>query len=124
MHELLARGETFDAVFAASDLLAIGAMRALGDAGLRVPEDVAVAGFDDMPMAAFANPPLTTVHQDTKRAGEMLVDHLLLQIDGLPVKSAMLPAEVVIRRSCGARAGVPAPRPAPAAEPALAERTP
>jgi DNA-binding LacI/PurR family transcriptional regulator len=124
MHELLARGEPFDAVFAASDLLAIGAIRALGDAGLRVPEDVAVAGFDDIPMAAFANPPLTTVHQDTKRAGEMLVEQLMHQLTGLPATSAMLPAEVVIRRSCGARAGVSAPRQDPVAEPARTAETP
>jgi DNA-binding LacI/PurR family transcriptional regulator len=122
--ELLGRGAAFDAVFAASDLLAIGAMRALGDAGLRVPEDVAVAGFDDIPMAAFANPPLTTVHQDTKRAGEMLVEQLMFQLNGVPATSAMLPADVVIRRSCGARAGAPVPRRVPVDEPVLPARTP
>lgn len=99
--ELLARGVAFDAVFAASDLLAIGAMRALHDVGFAVPGDVAVVGFDDIPMASFANPPLTTVVQDTKRAGQMLVDHLLHQIRGEPTQSEMLPARVVVRRSCG-----------------------
>ena len=58
---LLARGLPFDAVFAASDLIAIGALHALREAGLRVPEDVAVVGFDGTPMGRFANPPLTTV---------------------------------------------------------------
>lgn len=101
LEELLARGERFDAVFAASDLMAIGAMRALVERGLRVPEDVAVVGFDDIPMASFAHPPLTTVSQDTKRAGEVLVDVLLRQIRGEPVSSQMLPARVVVRRSCG-----------------------
>ncbi|GAP65585.1 LacI family transcriptional regulator [Mizugakiibacter sediminis] len=101
--DLRARGVAFDAVFAASDLLAIGAMRALDDAGVRVPAEVSVAGFDDIPMARFATPPLTTVVQNTKLAGELLVERLLKQIRGEPVESTMLPAELVIRRSCGAR---------------------
>jgi DNA-binding LacI/PurR family transcriptional regulator len=104
MQSLIARGAPFDAVFAASDLLAIGAMRALAEAGIGVPDQVAVAGFDDLPMAALASPPLTTVQQDTRAAGEMLVDNLLRLIRGEKVGSAMLPARVVIRRSCGARA--------------------
>ncbi len=103
MRELLARKLPIDAVFAASDLLAIGAMRALADVGLQVPEQVSVVGFDDIPMASFANPPLTTVLQDTKRAGEMLVDSVLRQIRGEPALSVMLPAQLVIRRSCGAK---------------------
>jgi DNA-binding LacI/PurR family transcriptional regulator len=102
MQLLLQRGEKFDALFAASDLLAIGAMRALNDAGRRVPDDVAVVGFDDIPIASFANPPLTTVLQDTRAAGEVLVDRLLRQIRGEPSESTMLPARVVVRRSCGA----------------------
>jgi DNA-binding LacI/PurR family transcriptional regulator len=96
----------FDAVFAASDLLAIGAMHALGACGLRVPEDVAVVGFDDIPMANYVNPALTTVQQDTKRAGELLVERLLQQVRGEAAQSAMLPAQLVIRRSCGSRRGV------------------
>lgn len=99
---LLARGVDFDAVFAASDLIALGAMRALAETGLHVPGEVAVAGFDDIPMASFANPPLTTVLQDTKRAGERLVENLLQQLRGENVGSVMLPARLVIRRSCGA----------------------
>jgi len=102
MRDLLARGVGFDAVFAASDLIAIGAMRALSEAGRRVPEDVAVVGFDDLPMAGFAKPALTTVAQDTKLAGEKLVDALLAQINGEPTGSLMLPTQLVIRQSCGA----------------------
>ncbi|HEX7112176.1 MAG TPA: LacI family DNA-binding transcriptional regulator [Mizugakiibacter sp.] len=102
LQTLRARGVAFDAVFAASDLLAIGAMRALDDAGVRVPAEVSVVGFDDIPMARFATPPLTTVVQNTKLAGELLVEHLLKQIRGEAVESTMLPAELVIRRSCGA----------------------
>lgn len=100
---LLARGKAFDAVFAASDLIAIGALRALAEHGKRVPEDIAVVGFDDIPMASFANPALTTVLQDTKLAGELLVSTLINLIEKKqPASNAMLPAKLVIRRSCGA----------------------
>jgi DNA-binding LacI/PurR family transcriptional regulator len=102
MRKLLARGPRVDAVFAASDLMAIGAMRALEEAGLKVPRDVAVVGFDDIPVAGLTNPPLTTVAQDTKRAGELLVETLIHQIRNEPTSSVMLPARVVVRRSCGA----------------------
>ncbi|MBL8300661.1 MAG: LacI family DNA-binding transcriptional regulator [Rhodanobacteraceae bacterium] len=117
MRELLARDARIDAVFAASDLLAIGALRALAEAGRRVPDDVAVIGFDDIPMARLTTPPLTTVLQDTKRAGELLVSTLLAQIRGETAASCMLPATLVIRRSCGAApdADDPAPHAAPAA---------
>jgi DNA-binding LacI/PurR family transcriptional regulator len=101
MEALLARDVAFDAVFAASDLLAIGAMRALADRGIAVPDQVAVVGFDDIPIARFASPPLTTVAQDAKRAGEMLVEVLLQQLRREPVGSVMLPARLVVRRSSG-----------------------
>ncbi len=100
---LLERGIEVDGVFAASDLLAIGATNALREAGLMVPQQVSVVGFDDLPMASYASLPLTTVQQDTKLAGEVLVEKLLQQIRGEPVESVMLPTRVVIRRSCGAR---------------------
>ncbi|RAP59655.1 LacI family DNA-binding transcriptional regulator [Oleiagrimonas sp. MCCC 1A03011] len=99
MVELLERNVQFDAVFAASDLIAIGAMRALDERGLRVPEDVAVAGFDDVPSASFAHPPLTTVRQDTKEAGSILVDNLLHLIHGDPVETSILPIRLVVRKS-------------------------
>jgi DNA-binding LacI/PurR family transcriptional regulator len=67
----------FDAIVAASDLIAIGALRALQEAGIDVPRQVAVVGFDDIPAASLTNPPLTTVMQDTRRAGELLVETLL-----------------------------------------------
>jgi DNA-binding LacI/PurR family transcriptional regulator len=64
---------------------------------------VSVVGFDDIPMASFTHPALTTVLQDTKIAGELLVEKLLQQIRGEAAESVMLPAQVVIRRSCGAK---------------------
>jgi len=96
---LLARGEPFDAIFAASDIIAIGAIGALSSQGISVPFEVAVAGFDDIPMASFVNPPLTTVQQDTQRAGEMLVDSLLRLIHNETVESRMLPMKLMVRRS-------------------------
>ena len=98
---LLARGLPFDAVFAASDLIAIGAMHALKQAGLRIPEDVAVVGFDGTSMALYANPPLTTVVQDTSKAGELLVQALLQQVREQPAQSAMLQPTLVVRASSG-----------------------
>ena len=100
---LIARGQPFDAVFAASDLIAIGALRALAEHGLRVPEEVSVAGFDDIPAARFTTPALTTVAQDTSSAGAMLVETLMALIDGGPAASRMLPARLVLRQSCGER---------------------
>jgi DNA-binding LacI/PurR family transcriptional regulator len=96
---LLARGARFDAIFAASDLIAIGALGALSAHGIEVPDDVAIAGFDDIPMASFVNPPLTTVLQDTALAGGILVDSLLRLIRGEPVASRMLPMKLVVRDS-------------------------
>ncbi|HEX7342044.1 MAG TPA: LacI family DNA-binding transcriptional regulator [Rhodanobacteraceae bacterium] len=99
MHAVLAHGQPCDGVFAASDLIALGAMRALGEQGLAIPADVAVAGFDDVPMASFAHPPLTTARQDTTRAGSLLVERLLQLIDGETVAAATLPIELVVRPS-------------------------
>ena len=99
---LMERGRHFDALFAASDLIAIGAMRALIEHGRHVPWDVAVVGFDDIPMARFASPPLTSVIQDTSRAGELLVETLLRQVREEKVESVMLPPSLVVRRSSSA----------------------
>ena len=99
--ELLARTGAFDAIFAASDLIAIGAMRALAEAGRSVPEDVKIIGFDDLPAASLAHPPLTTVAQDYRRAGEFLVDTLLARIRGEATATAILPPRLVVRASSG-----------------------
>ncbi|RZZ87447.1 LacI family transcriptional regulator [Pseudoxanthomonas winnipegensis] len=96
---LLARGVAFDAVFGASDLIAIGAMKALLEAGLRIPEQVAVAGFDDIPLAGFVTPGLSTVQQDTRQAGMLLVDALLQQLHGQPVDSQTIPVRLALRGS-------------------------
>jgi DNA-binding LacI/PurR family transcriptional regulator len=100
--ELLRRERPFDAVFAASDLIAIGAMRALAEHGLRVPEDVAVVGFDDIPAARIATPSLTTIRQDTERAGELLVEALVRLVDREAADSTRLPTTLVVRQSTSA----------------------
>mgnify|MGYP006268929755 FL=1 len=96
---LLERGAQFDAVFAASDLIAIGAMRALAEAGLRVPDDVAVMGFDDIPAASLTSPPLTTVQQDLMAAGELLVETLAEQIENRVSTNRVLAPRLMIRAS-------------------------
>jgi DNA-binding LacI/PurR family transcriptional regulator len=99
LQELRRRGIEFDAVVAASDLIAIGALRALQDAGIDVPRDVSVVGFDDIPAASHTNPPLTTVVQDTRRAGDLLVETLLRQIAGDPAANSVIPTRLVVRKS-------------------------
>ncbi len=101
MQQLLTRHP--DAIFAASDIMAFGALRALREAGLRVPEDVAIIGFDDLPQSARCEPPLTTVRQPTYRLGTTTVDTLLDLIeypDSSP-RRIVLPTELVVRASCG-----------------------
>ena len=100
---LIARGHAFDAIFAASDLIAVGAMKALLERGLRVPDDVAVAGFDDIPLASFVNPGLSTVQQDTKLAGALLVETLLALIHGEPAESQTIPVKLALRGSTAAK---------------------
>ncbi len=99
--KLIASDQPFDAICAACDLIAIGAMRALKEHNLRIPEDVAVIGFDDIAVASFTFPALTTVKQDTKVAGELLVDLLLTSIAGSPAKTILIPPQLKIRKSCG-----------------------
>jgi DNA-binding LacI/PurR family transcriptional regulator len=99
VRELQARGVAFDAIVAASDLIAIGAVRALQESGVEVPRQVAVCGFDDIPAAVLTNPPLTTVMQDTTRAGELLVETLLRQIAGETTGNVVIPTKLVIRKS-------------------------
>ena len=99
--ELSRRGAAYDAIFAASDSIAIGAMRALAAAGRRVPDDVAIVGFDDIPSASLTSPPLSTVAQDARKAGEVLVATLLARLHGDAVTPAPLPTRLVVRASSG-----------------------
>ncbi|MDR6847770.1 DNA-binding LacI/PurR family transcriptional regulator [Sphingomonas sp. BE137] len=99
---LKARGAVYDAIFAASDSIAIGAMRALAAEGRSIPGDVAVVGFDDIPSASLTTPPLSTVAQDTRQAGALLVSTLLGQLRGTAITPPPLPTRLIARASSGA----------------------
>ena len=103
MEKLIQSGRKFDSIVAASDLIAIGAMKRLRKQGIRMPADVSVVGFDDIPAASYFSPALTTIKQDTRKAGEALVSNLLHMIKGEQVKSQLLPMSLVVRGSCGGR---------------------
>lgn len=96
--------QNVDAIFAASDSLALGAMRALKEKGLSVPKDVAIVGFDDIKEAAMAQPALTTIRQNILDASTQSVKMLLEIIEhkDRPVKQIYLPTKLVVRQSCGA----------------------
>lgn len=96
---LIANNITFNALFAASDLIAIGAIRALKEANINVPKNVAVIGFDNISIASYINPPLTTIEQNTTIAGQMLVENLLKLIRGEQVQSTLLPPRLIARGS-------------------------
>jgi DNA-binding LacI/PurR family transcriptional regulator len=105
MHELLARpGPRPTAVFCISDLRAIGALRALYEAGIRVPEDMAVVGFDGIQLGQFTTPALTTMNQPREEMGRLAADMLFTLLEGhepLPSEQ-VLAAELLVRESCGA----------------------
>lgn len=120
--ERLLQGERrFTALFAGNDTIALGAMKALRKRGLRIPEDVAVVGFDDLPFSAFTDPPLTTIRNPGVAQGELAAKKLmaLLRHEAVPEPVTFLETELVVRESCGAHAGAPRPpsprpaRPAP-----------
>jgi LacI family transcriptional regulator len=83
--------------------MAVGALRALADAGLRVPEDVAVVGFDDGPIAACVTPSLTTIRQPVRDLGWLATERLIerMRDPERPAEQRQLPVELVVRRSCG-----------------------
>ena len=99
---LIKRG--VDAVFCASDMMALGAMNAAHAVGWRIPEDVALVGFDDMLFAETLRPPLTTVHQHINELGMKATELLIRLIEGEPlqVTQVMLTAHLIVRSSCGA----------------------
>ena len=109
------------AIFAANDMMAIGALSAVRQAGLRVPDDIAVAGFDDIPLARYMDPPLSSVHVDISALGELatvrLLDALRNKQDHT-TRADTLPTTLALRRSSGAplsrpRAATPAPSNSP-----------
>lgn len=100
MRRLLDRGVPVDAVVAANDQMALGAYTAIRERGLRIPEDVAVVGFDDNYFSVAAAPPLTTVHQPAVELGSMMAQVLVGLIEGRPVERVtILPTELIVRGS-------------------------
>jgi len=94
------------AIFAANDSMAVGALSAVREAGLRIPEDVAVVGFDDVPIAEYVNPALTTVRVSIASLGAKAAERLLTSMSNnssTERKHEVLPTELVIRSSCGGR---------------------
>ncbi|WP_213995602.1 LacI family DNA-binding transcriptional regulator [Arsukibacterium sp.] len=91
--------DSLDGIFAASDAIAMGAMKALLEHGIKVPQQVAIVGFDDIAMSAYCTPSLTTVKQDTHAGGQLLVAELLSRIDGGQAASQLLPVKLVDRQS-------------------------
>jgi len=94
---LLDQDIPFDAIFATSDLAALGAMRALHDARIDIPGDVSIIGFDDIAAARMSEPPLTTIAQDARQAGDTLVTTLIAQIEERAPESVLLPVRLVVR---------------------------
>jgi DNA-binding LacI/PurR family transcriptional regulator len=99
MRELLQRAPDLDAVFVNSDLMAIAAMDATREQGRRVPEDIAVVGYDDVSLASHSNPPLTTIRQNGPLAGRLLAQNLVQHLQTGVVTNVSIPAELVVRRS-------------------------
>ena len=99
----LAEGLEFSAIACASDEMALGAIAALEDAGLRVPWDVSVTGFDDLPMASRHTPALTTVHQPIRTVARTAAELLLERIAGKPLESKLIPTHLIVRASSAAR---------------------
>lgn len=97
---LLHQDPDLDAIFAANDLMAIGALRVVKQSGRRVPDDVAIVGFDDIELCLHTEPPLSTVHQAIAELARTMVNLLLAMVDGRPAPSPhLIPTELVLRGS-------------------------
>ena len=100
MRNLLASSEPPTAVFCYNDMTALGALRSIHEAGLKVPRDISVVGFDDLFLASYMQPPLTTVRQPMRRMGQLAMEHLLQLASGsAPSQTVHIPAELVVRQS-------------------------
>jgi DNA-binding LacI/PurR family transcriptional regulator len=98
---MIRRGLDFDGIVAASDLIALGAVRALLHAGKRVPEDVSVIGFDNVPFSRYSRPALSTIAQDTMKAGRLMVSKLLDHAGEGGGRSERIPTDLIVRETCG-----------------------
>jgi DNA-binding LacI/PurR family transcriptional regulator len=101
MSGALAKEAKFDAVVCATDIIAVSAIRAITTAGLKVPNDISVVGYDDIAVAAHTTPPLTTVRQDIEKGAKHMVDLLFRRLEGEATESVTMATELIIRESCG-----------------------
>ncbi len=99
MQQLLMQAPKLDAVFVNSDLMAIAAMDMIREHGRRVPEDIAVVGYDDLSISEHSNPPLTTVRQNVPMAGQMLAENLIRYLQTGVVTNFVTPVELIVRKS-------------------------
>ncbi|RZJ97191.1 MAG: LacI family transcriptional regulator [Brevundimonas sp.] len=98
---LIRRGTAFDGVVAASDQIALGAVRALLHEGIEVPKDVSVIGFDNVPFSRYSRPALSTIAQDTMKAGRLMVSKLLDHGGASAGRSERVPTDLIVRETCG-----------------------
>jgi DNA-binding LacI/PurR family transcriptional regulator len=96
--ELVRKGGD-SAVFVANDQMAIGVLHAFAEAGLSVPGDISVVGFDDIPEAEYLNPALTTIRQDFQAIGQRAIDLVAATLDGSTVSMPLLAPELIVRHS-------------------------
>ncbi|MEM7666590.1 MAG: substrate-binding domain-containing protein [Pseudomonadota bacterium] len=92
----------FDGIFACSDMIAIAAIANLRQAGIRVPEDVSIVGFDDIPSSGHVSPSITTIHQRIHRSGQIMVEKLIGILGGEAADPVVMETELIVRQSCGA----------------------
>lgn len=125
MQQILAAKAEFTAVVASNDESAMGAMRVLKEAGFRIPEDVAIIGFDDRQEAAAQDPPLTSVHVPLHKSGYQAVEVLLKHINGQKdvARSFKIPTSLAVRQSCGCRLDIAGIAPVPLTGPLPADDT-
>jgi LacI family transcriptional regulator len=98
---LLEKKEAFTAIFATSDNLAYGTIKALNETGIRIPQDVSIVGFDGDPLGEYVSPPLTTMRQDSVLIGKTAAELLLKRLSGEEkAELKRIPAELVLRSSC------------------------
>jgi LacI family transcriptional regulator len=105
MRDLLDSNVPLTAVFAGNDTLAVGALAAIRARGLRIPEDIAVVGFDDLPFAAYTAPPLTTIRNPGVPQGQLATEKLIqiLRHEDNIERRTVVDTELVVRASCGAK---------------------
>lgn len=100
--EMLEAAPDLDAIFLCSDFMAVAILEVLRASGRRVPEDVSIVGYDDITLAAYCSPRLTTVRQDLRKGGHLLVQNLFAMMNGEEPQTVKMPIELVVRDSCGA----------------------